>query len=76
MSSIDSVQTFLAFFDRLSPTEKRIAVKELGERVKRDLEQAEGATLEEDELNFLSDELFQMYDREEKANGSAESMSW
>ena len=69
MTMTESVQDLLASFDRLSPVEQVMVTREIARRMKQ--AQNEGALLDEDELNFLTDQMFQMYDREEERNGSA-----
>lgn len=71
MTMTESVQDVLASFDRLSPAERAIVVREIVERVKHGQVENEWGPLEEDELTFLTDQMFQMYDREEDRNGSA-----
>ncbi len=39
--------------------------------MKRVHDENEGAQFGDDELTFLTDQMFQMYDREEERNGSA-----
>jgi hypothetical protein len=66
----DSAHDVLASFDRLSPAERAIVVREIAKRVRHAKDQYEGMRLEEDELTLLTDQMFQMYDREEERNGS------
>ncbi|MEX0678462.1 MAG: hypothetical protein WD063_15385 [Pirellulales bacterium] len=71
MTMTEFVQDVLASFDRLSRAEQAIVVREIAKRVKHGQDENEGGPLAEDELTFLTDQMFQMYDREEERNGSA-----
>lgn len=46
------------------------------EILKRIDERPELASLEDEELIYLSDQLFQMYDKEEEQNGTTPSPPW
>jgi len=71
MSTKESAQDVLASFDRLTPAEQLTVTKEIARRMKRARDEDEGGPLHEEELTFLTDQMFQMYDREEEHNGSA-----
>ena len=71
MPLTDSVQDMLSVFDRLSPDEKLVFAKEIGKRVKQNIENAEGGPLDDDELMFISDQIFRMFDREEEWSQAA-----
>jgi hypothetical protein len=65
MAISDPVQDILASFDRLSPSERAHVLREIAKRLNtgRNAEELTG-----DELTFLTDQTFQMYDREEECN--------
>jgi hypothetical protein len=67
------LEEMLVSFDRLSVEEQKILAKEI---LKRLDERPELPPLEDEELVYLSDQLFQMYDKEEEENGTSPSPPW
>jgi hypothetical protein len=71
MTTKESAQDVIASFDQLSPAEQVIVTREIAKRMKRAHDENRGGPVEDEELTFLTDQMFQIYDREEERNGSA-----
>lgn len=73
------VREWLSAFERLSLEEQLLAAKEIQKRFENSLQSADRALADEEELDmspmsaeemtFLADRLFQMYDEEERQHG-------
>lgn len=73
------VREWLSAFERLAPEERRLAAKEIQKRFESLPVSADAAAADEEELDmspmsaeemtFLADRLFQMYDEEERQHG-------
>ena len=74
MATAESIQNLLSAFDQLSPEEKLVVAKEIGRRIATTAELSRGNL--EEELAFLADQTFQMYDREEVQDGPDGSQAW
>lgn len=64
---------WLQVFERFSVEEQELLAKEVFKRV---VPRPELSPLEDEELVYLSDQLFQMYDKEEEENGTPPSPPW
>jgi hypothetical protein len=71
MTIKESVQDILASFDQLSPAEQAIVTKEIAKRIRHAQDESQGGPLAEEEITYLTDQMFQIYDGEEERNGCA-----